>query len=154
LHSRPRSIPLGRGPARLLDESLEAVEVELVLLKLDQVAGRPRDDCPSRRERLPKLGDVTLERGRSRPRRRVAPQRLDEAVLGEHTVGVEEQHSQERPLLTPAELERSIAIATSLERSEDPEVHQLLLAADASTAPRKRKDAGFSGLVASFWVGA
>ena len=38
-------------------------------------------------------------------------------------VGVEQERSQERPLLLPAEVER-LAVLDNLERSQDPELHR------------------------------
>src|SRR5438034_3997637 len=48
---------VSRGPPRLLDELLEAEEVELVGCDPDQISGLPSDDRIARAKRLPQLRD-------------------------------------------------------------------------------------------------
>src|SRR5262245_59682969 len=60
---RSRSL-VGRGLPRLLDELLEAKEVELVGCDPDQISGPAGDDHVARPERFPQLRDVILERVR------------------------------------------------------------------------------------------
>src|SRR5581483_12516082 len=65
-------------PGRL-DETLEAAPVDRLSVELEHVARRPRDDHV-RAEQAPELGDVSVQRRRSRARRLRAPERLDELV--------------------------------------------------------------------------
>jgi hypothetical protein len=58
-------------------------------------------------------------------RRRLAPQRVDQAVGRNDFTGVDEQDGQQRPLLAPAERELAHTIL-HLERSEYTELHSAL----------------------------
>jgi hypothetical protein len=72
---------VGRGPRCLLDELLEAQEVELVGCDPDQISGLSRDDRLARAKRLSQLRDVILERVRGRPGRSRSPEFVDEAIV-------------------------------------------------------------------------
>src|SRR5438034_640503 len=65
--------------SRLLDETREALEVELLRLDPQLVPGRLRDDHV-RAQQLPKLGDEVLQRGSRGSRRLLAPERVDDPV--------------------------------------------------------------------------
>src|SRR5262245_48010197 len=60
---------VGRGPPCLVDELLEAEEVELVRRDPDQVSVPAGDDRIARAKRLPQLRDVIVQRVRAGPGR-------------------------------------------------------------------------------------
>ncbi len=104
-----------------LREPDEPGEVELTVADAEAVTGRCRlETAPA--DHLPELRDVHLQRLERGVGRLLVPERLDEAVRGHDVVGVEQERSQERPLLLPAEVERP-AVLDNLERSQDPELH-------------------------------
>ena len=61
-------------------------------------------------EHLAQLRHVAVKRGGSGVRGRLAPQRVDEAVRRYDLVGVQEQDSEQRPLLAPPERQRLVAL--------------------------------------------
>ena len=112
----------GRGRSGLLDEPLEAKQVELIGGDLQEVPVLTRDDRLARRNRLAQAGDVVLERVRRRPRRAGAPELVDQAVGRDHLVRMREQDREERPLACAAECEPA-PVVCNLQRAEDPELH-------------------------------
>ena len=91
----------------LLPQALEALEVDRPGIGAQDVAGRPRDERLGP-ERLPEPRDEVLERGAGRARRRLAPERVDERVRRDDAAGVEEQESEQGPLLLAAECDRPV----------------------------------------------
>src|SRR5215207_6558283 len=55
-------------------------------------------------------------------RRRLAPQLVDQQLGRDYLVGVQQQHRQQRPLLTPAEREGTVVLG-HLQWAEEPEFH-------------------------------
>ena len=105
-----------------LGEPDEPGDVELTVADAEAVTGRCRlETAPA--DHLPELRDVHLQRLERGVGRLLVPERLDEAVRGHDVVGVEQERSQERPLLLPAEVEGP-AVLDNLERSQDPELHR------------------------------
>jgi hypothetical protein len=72
---------VGRRLPRLLDEPLEAEEIELVRCDPDQVTGLPGDDHFARAKRLSQLRDVILECVGGSTRRLRSPELVDEAIV-------------------------------------------------------------------------
>ena len=113
---------LGRRVSRLLDQQLEAKQIELVRPDTDHVARFLRDDRLVRRERFAELRDVVLQRVRGRAGRPSAPQLLDQPVCRHDLVRAREQEGEQRPLPRAAEREHT-ALLDDLERSQDAELH-------------------------------
>ncbi len=78
------------GVASVLDEPLEPMEIELVRLHSQEVAGRARDHELLPAERLPQLRNAHAEGGRACRGRMVSPQIVDQPIRGHDLVGVEE----------------------------------------------------------------
>jgi hypothetical protein len=92
--------------AALRGESLEAVQVKLLGVDLQDIAWRARYQQPLGSlgpppglERLAKLRHVDLQRFSRGARRFSAPQQIDEALAGDDFIGVQQQDCQQRPLL-------------------------------------------------------
>ena len=75
-------------------------------------------------ERLAQLRDVHLQGVRGRPRRRLAPQLVDQPLHRDDLVPAQEQCREQRPLLRAPESEGAAAEA-HLERAEDQELGSL-----------------------------
>ena len=113
--------PAGEHAPALVDQPLEALEVELVRSDADQVAGRPRLQHVLRK-RLAEPRDVDAQsRGRV-VGRALAPELVDQPVGWDDLVGVEEQHGEQLTRLRPAQGYLA-AFIPNLERSQDPELH-------------------------------
>jgi hypothetical protein len=111
----------GQSVPTLADEPLEALEVERIRLGAHPIAGGARLDALTA-ERLPQLRDVHLE-GRARSLRRlVSPNLVDQAIARDDAVRVQEEESQERALLPPAERYEP-TVLLGLERAKDAELH-------------------------------
>ena len=113
------------GAVRVVDESHEAVEVELAVGDTQQVPRRSRDEPLA--ELLPQAAEVVLKRRERGRRRGVAPDALDEPVDGDDAVRVEQEQCQHRPPPRAAERQDALAVA-HLQRAEDPELHPPSLA--------------------------
>ncbi len=111
-----------RSSSGVRDESLEAVQIQLVGLELDDVAGRTRRDGVGP-EHLAQIRDVALEHDLHGPRRLLPPELVDDAVGCHHLVCVQEKKCEHRALLRAAEGKRPSALPR-LERSENSEVHR------------------------------
>src|SRR5918992_28417 len=109
-----------RAPS-LAHELLEATEIELRAVDLQHVARCPGDE-PALPELLPQPRHVDLDALRSRPRRRLTPQSIDQAVGRNHLVGVQQQGHKERTLATAAEDEQPI-VTDHLEWAKKTELH-------------------------------
>ena len=109
--------------ARLPGPLLEAGQVEVAGVELEQVAARTRPDHVCLRQRAAQAGDVHLQRLRGVGGRRLRPEQLDQAAGGDDVVRVQEQERQQRPLLSASELDLACG-PLDLERSEDPELHR------------------------------
>ncbi len=127
---RPGVAGLERAAA-LVDHAAEAVQVDLVGVDLDQVAGvageqRARLACRGvgLLDRAAQGGDVVLQRLPHGRRRLLAPHRVDQLVGGDHLVGVQQELGQQHAVLDAAELERP-AEPARLERAEHQEVDPL-----------------------------
>ena len=125
-----RRVSRGQGRPAVCQLVLEALQIELAVLEAQLIAGRPRHQQtaglargPIRLERLPQPRHRHLQRLRGVLESSLPPELLDQAVPGDHLVGVQQQQRQQRPLLGPPERERPIAVEY-LQRPQDPEVHQ------------------------------
>ena len=117
---RHRGVVAQHGLAALVDETLEAGCVEL--------ARRDSGDVPRRlghenggAERLTQLRDIHLQSVRSGPRRRLAPELIDQPLRRDDLVHTQEQCCEQRPLLRAPESDGAAAEA-HLERAEDQEL--------------------------------
>jgi hypothetical protein len=119
------------------DELLEAVEIELVLLDVEDVADSPRVD-PLPAQKPPQRVHRDLQRvlrGLGRP---VAPEPVDQALAGDDRVAVQEQEREQRTLPAAPELDLG-AVPDDLEWPEQPEVRTRAL------EPRHRRKRAVSG---------
>jgi len=114
---------VGRPPPCLLDELLEAEEIELVRCDADQISGLLGDDYVARAKCLSQLRYVKLERVGASPRRSRSPELVDEAIAGDDFVRVGQQNGEKCPLSRSAEREPT-PFLDDLERSQDPELHR------------------------------
>ena len=96
--------------ARLGDERLEAVTVQLAGLQAKQVARRPRDDQPALAARLvglqqpPQVRHVGLDHPGRRLGSLLAPELVDQTLARDDLVRVQEQAEEERALFRGAHL--------------------------------------------------
>ena len=112
---------LARAAPGLMDEPLEAGQVGLLRPDVKHVSGRPGGE-PVVAQLLAQSRDMHLEALGRRGRRLVAPQLVDQAVGGEHLIGVQQEEGQERARLDSAERERP-ALLNHFERAKEAEVH-------------------------------
>ena len=105
----PPPAPPGKGAPPLLDQPLEAVQVELLGLETQAVAGgaaleEPGGSAggPVRLEQLTQLRDVDLKRLGGGRRRPLAPKLVDQARTGERFVRVQQEEREQGPLLRAA----------------------------------------------------
>ena len=90
------------GAAGLLDEPLEAVEIELLAGELEHVAGRERDEqLGAGAERLAQPRDARLERAGVRLRGLLRPQLLDQPARRDDLVRVEQEQREQAALALP-----------------------------------------------------
>ena len=113
--------PVREAPPRVVDQSLEPVEVELLRLDADQVAGRLRGEG-IRRKRLAKARHVHTERSCRVLGRILSPEVVDQAVGGNDLVRVQEESDEEGALLRAAEPTLA-ALVPNLYRPEDAKFH-------------------------------
>ncbi len=114
----------GHGVATLGDERLEAVEVDVLRLDLEPIAGALRHDHPGVAERLAELRDVHLDAVRGAPGRRPAPELLDQPIDRHGLVGAQHEDREQRALLRAPDPD-DLAVLTGLERSEDAELEHV-----------------------------
>ena len=129
-----RGRALGGGTARLGHELLEAGEVQLGRIDVQNVARRASHE-PVVPDRLSQPGDVDLNGLGGRERRRGAPQRIDQTIGRHHLVRVQQQHGQDRTLLRAAQGERAL-VPRHLKRAENAEVHALQVVAEVERGVR------------------
>ena len=96
-----RQAPSEQAPP-LVHQPLEAVEIELVGLDPDDVAGRSRRQHVLRK-RLAKSRDVDAQCGGGVLGRVLAPELVDQPVSGNDLVRVEEENGEKRTRLGPAQ---------------------------------------------------
>ena len=106
--------------AVLREQLAEAVQVELVRRDAQHVAGRPRLE-PAGAEQPPQPRHVAVQRGHRAGRRRLAPQRVDEPVLGDDLVRAQQQVAEQRALAAALDRERT-AVLHHLQRAQDPKL--------------------------------
>src|ERR671923_201963 len=111
---------VGRGRLRLGGQGLRPGRIEPARVDTEQVSGRLRHENV-RPEQLPQLGDEVLKGGRSRLRRVLTPERVDQAVGRDGAAGIDEEEREQGPLLRPAERQR-FAVRAHLDRPEDAEL--------------------------------
>ena len=105
-----------------LGEPLETLDVELVRLHADEIAGRTRHD-PVGAERGAQRVDVHLERVLGAGGRRLAPDPVDQPVGGDDCVRLEEQLGQQRARSRAAERHRHAIVVEDLQRPQQAEFH-------------------------------
>jgi hypothetical protein len=108
-----------------LHEPLEAVEIDRVWLGLEEIAGRTRDD-PLRSEDLAEPGHIDLQRARSRLRRTLAPDRIDQAITGDDPIAVQNEDG-EYGSLPRASDSKEPAAPLDLEWAEHPKFKRIAL---------------------------
>ena len=91
--------------AGVRDESLEFVDVELAGLDAQQIAARLASQTVLAEE-LPQPVEVCVERLSGAPRWPLPPERINEVIARDDLVAVQQQHRQQRPLLSPPERDR------------------------------------------------
>jgi hypothetical protein len=115
----PQGERLGGLP--FFTQALEAVDVELAGLDAEKVAGGFRLEAfPA--ERLAELGDIDLQGLLRRLGWLLFPERIDQAIGGDHPVRLQEQHGQEGALLPAAQVAH-LAPCEHLERTQDAKLH-------------------------------
>ena len=101
-----RSPSAERGAA-VAEELLEPIQVDLIGVEPDEVAGTLSDEDLARRaEQLAQLRHVDLDRVGGRRRRLLAPELVDQAIGRDDLIRVEDQDDEQRSPLRAAELER------------------------------------------------
>jgi len=139
-----RSPPEGQRlpEAALLLQSLEALQIELVGRKAQQVAGRHGlQALPA--EELAELGDVHLQRLGGGLGRLSLPEGVDQAVARDDLVPVEQQDGQQTALLGAPKAHRP-RLGVNLERPKDAELHRYL-GARTTELPERRALSGVYG---------
>jgi hypothetical protein len=106
--------------AILVEQRAKAVEVELVRFDAQQVARRPRLE-PAVAEQPAQPRHVAVQRRHRGGRRRLAPQRVEEPVLGDDLVRAQQQVAEQRALTPALDRERT-ALLHDLQRAQDPEL--------------------------------
>ena len=119
-HPRHRGVFAKHGAAALVDEAREQGCIELARLELRNVPGRLGQERAGA-ERLAQLRNVHLQGVRSRLRRRLAPQVVDQPLHREDLAREQEQRCEQRPLLRAPERDGA-AVEARLQRSEDQEL--------------------------------
>jgi len=109
----------GKRLAPLPCETLEAFEVELVGVELEEIAGRAGDQKPaglaaraSGLKHLAKLGDEDLKGLGRRLWWLGAPQLVDQTIARDDLVGAEEKGCEQRALLGSPQGKRLVVIAS------------------------------------------
>ena len=113
------------GGASFPRESLEARQIELVGLELEDVAGGPGEQAGGP-EQLAQLRDGVLQRGGGRAWWVLPPELVDEPLRRHHFVHTQEEERQERALISAAEQNGFVPVE-NLERTEDPELEHGLV---------------------------
>ena len=98
-------------------QALEPSEIELVGLDAELIAGCLRLH-PVLAQGLPELRHVDLKRLRRGVRRRLVPQRVDQAVARDDAVCLQQEESEESALLLSTEIDR-VPVRAHLQRAED-----------------------------------
>ncbi len=109
----------GSGACR---ERLEAVQIQLIGLELDDVTGGTGRDGVGP-EHLAQIRDEALEHDLHGVRRLLPPKLIDEALARHHLVCVQQKEGEHRALLRAAECKRPSAVPR-LERSKNSVVHR------------------------------
>ena len=137
------------------DQLLEASSVQGVLTQRQRVAGSLRDEHlrrrprgPVRLERLAQPGDVPLQRGGHRRRRRITPEQVDQRVRSNRTARVQREGGDQGALLAWAEVDRC-PVEADLGGSQDSDAHQRRICAGARRVPK----VGQTRWVSSSWRG-
>ena len=99
------------------------MQIELLGLELERVAGRARDEDGA--DRLPQVRDVALEHGLGAAGDLLAPELVDQSCGRHHLTDVEGENRQYGALLRPPERERA-PVHLYVERAEDPDVERHL----------------------------
>ena len=118
---RLRRLAGGERPPALLDEALEAIDVELTRRDRQDVAVRPRlDETPRRRrlERLTQTRNVDLHVLHGIRRRPLVPDGVDQPIHGDDLVPVQEQRREDYPLLAPTEFNLAALVVVDPEGAE------------------------------------
>ena len=131
--------------AFLSEQPLEPVQVELVVVDAERVAGRPRLQAIIV-EQPTEAGDVAMQRGQRRRRRGLAPQRVDEDILRDDLVRAQQQHPEQRALMAAAESDDA-AVLRHLQRAQDPEVDRSLL-----LRPTLQRQRPISDSLPALWI--
>ena len=113
-------LAVGVRPPALLEQPLEADDVDLLRLDLEDVAAGPCQQRLVRLERLAQPRDLDVEAVVGRPRRPVRPKRVDQPVARDDLVRVKQEERQQRARLRAAERDRAaVARASTGPRSRN-----------------------------------
>ena len=138
--------PAARAARPVVQQRLETVQIELAWRNPQQVA------VPSRQQdavvgvaAVPRHGlvfeqpaqprDQRVDAPRRTRRRRLGPQRVDDLLDGNDLVRAQEQEREECAPLPPSERQLT-AIASDLQRPENPELHSSPIGRTTNLAPR------------------
>ena len=116
-----RRVTRGKRALAAGHQRLKTADVNLLALDREQITVSPRQDHIVA-ERLAQLRDVALndlDRARGRP---LAPQLVDQPIGRQHLAAVNQQHSQQRTLLSAAQRDQA-TILRDLKRPKYPKVH-------------------------------
>ena len=148
LAERPRrgiGITRLERPPPILDQILEAPQVELPGRNVQDVTRRPRDQRrPTgavRAERLAQARHVDLQRVARRRGRIVSPQLLDQPIPRHDPIGAQQQDREQRALLRSPQREPP-AVRVDRQRAKDAKVHYK---ATLSRSPAPQEDHSGTG---------
>ena len=99
------------------------MQIELLGLELERVAGRARDEYGA--DRLPQVRDVALEDGLGAAGDPLAPELVDQARGRDDVPGLQRENGQDGALLRAAKRERA-AVDLHVERAENPHIERQL----------------------------
>src|SRR5262249_39600360 len=103
------------------EQALEVGDVDAVLLELEPIAGRLRQQ-PLRTEELAQPRHVTVERRRRSLRRTVGPERLQQPIARDDFSCVQEQQSEQRSLLAARQLQLPTLVVSNHQRPKQQEL--------------------------------
>ena len=126
-----RAAPEGEGFAKRAGlprggEALEPLDVELVCLDTDVIAGRTGDD-PVGAQDLAERMNVHLQRARGAPGRGFAPDPVDQPIRGDRFVGLEQEQGEQRARPLSAQRQGDAVVSQHLQWPQQAEIHDRLI---------------------------
>ena len=130
---------VGIRRSTLLEQALEAVDVDSLRVDLERVPAAPRHQELVGLERLPQPRDLHVQAVPRRPGRALGPERLDESISRDDLVRVDQEERQQRARLRAPQRKRAV-LADCFDGPEQPELHRPPLALLQSTlAPHRER---------------